>query len=107
MLDKVDAQARCLLNAVTASTPGSHMASHAWLIVNHQSHKVSGKGLVPLSPDAPVGEPSLAQPGQEGVVCHPGYQLEVLEQGILGNVVRQRWVIQNFAISICARTCTQ
>ncbi|KAA6426224.1 MAG: hypothetical protein FRX49_04076 [Trebouxia sp. A1-2] len=43
------------------------------------------------SPDAPVGEASFAQPGQQGVVCHPSYKLQALQQGVLGNVISQGW----------------
>lgn len=62
------------------------------------------KGFVPFSPDAPVGEASFAQPGQQGVVCHPSYKLQALQQGVLGNVISQGWGIEYVTISICMYT---
>ena len=64
------------------------------------------KGFVPFSPDAPVGEAPVAQPRQQGVVCHPGYELQALQQGVLGNVISQGWHIQYVAISVCIHTHT-
>jgi hypothetical protein len=62
------------------------------------------KGFVPFSPDAPVGEAPFAQPGQQAVICHPGYELQALQQGVLGDVISQGWVIQYVAISVCIHT---
>ena len=62
------------------------------------------KRFVPFSPDAPVGEAPFTQPMQQGVICHPGYELQALQQGVLGDVISQGWVIQYVAISVCIHT---
>lgn len=85
----------------SASVPGGYLTGQAWLVMHHQRYNVFGEGLVLFSPDTPVGESPLTQPGQERVVCHPGYELQALEQGVLGNILCQGWVVQNTAVGIC------
>ena len=92
---------RYLITWVIANVPGGYLTGQAWLVMHHERYNVLGEGLVPFSPDAPVREPSCPQPGQQGVICHPGYELEALEQGVLGYVICQWWIVQNVAISIC------
>ncbi len=88
-------------------SPGGHLTGHACLVVNQPGDNVLLEGLVPFSPNAPMGEAPLAQPGQQGVVCHPGYQLQALQQSILGNIISQWRVVQYVAITICMQTWRQ
>ena len=55
--------------------------------MHHEGDNILGEGLVPFGPDTPMGEPPCTQPGQQGVICHPGYELEALQQGVLGDVI--------------------
>lgn len=59
--------------------PCGYLTGQAWLVMHHEGHNVSGESLVPFSPDAPVWESPCTQPGQQGIICHPGYELEALQ----------------------------
>ena len=85
------------------AVPGGNLAGHAWLVVNQPGNYVLLKGLVPFSPDPPMGKPPFPQPGQQGVVCHPGDQFEALQQRVLSNLICQRWVVQYIALRVCTQ----
>ena len=72
---------------VIGCLPGGHLTGQARLVMRHERHNVLAEGLVPFSPDAPVWEPPCTQAGQQGVICHPGYELQALQQGVLSNVI--------------------
>ena len=69
----------------------------------HVSDHISSEEFVPLSPNAPMWEPSDPLPWQERIISCPSNDLEALQQPILSNVFCQGWVVQNAAFTICKR----
>lgn len=69
-----------------SNSPCSNFAGQTWQAVGHEGNHVCSEQLIPLSPDAPVGEPPDTPSWQQGVISWPGNDLEALQQAILSNL---------------------